>query len=225
MVFVIQHIRTLWVCHTLKTHAYALSLRRVKTLYNTDPLEGSIVCWSFPLSSWLQLLMFLGVLQQGVVQNPVVEEVCCISSLCITLLMYLCFVVGGVTSPWRGEYREPRCLSLNQENNPQTSLSSTINPVSETASGPDLAVSAPCVSRSLQPPSLELSEETARTSWNLCKEFLGVSDPTSVLTKSSSYAERAMTVSEQELQQLEIGKTCTVQYLLRKMPFFKLSAV
>ncbi|XP_019379088.1 PREDICTED: mitogen-activated protein kinase kinase kinase 14 [Gavialis gangeticus] len=112
--------------------------------------------------------------------------------------------LGGVTSPWRGEYREPRCFSLNQENNPQTSLSPTINAVSETASGPDLAVSAPCVSRSLQPPSLELSEETARASWNLCKGFPGVCDPTPVLTKSSSYAERAMTVSEQELQQLEI---------------------
>ncbi|XP_064895897.1 mitogen-activated protein kinase kinase kinase 14 [Columba livia] len=118
--------------------------------------------------------------------------------------------VGGVTSPWRGEYREPRHLSLNKENNPQTSLSPTASPVSESASDPKLPGKVSCASPILPaPPSPEQREELERTPWNPCKEFPETWDPpplssTPLPLKSCSHVERATTISEQELQQLEI---------------------
>ncbi|NXV90518.1 M3K14 kinase, partial [Calonectris borealis] len=117
--------------------------------------------------------------------------------------------VGGVTSPWKGEYREPRHFSLNKENNPQTSLSPTVSPVSETGSDPKLAVKVSCASPVLPPPSLEQTEEVEGTPWNVCKEVSETWDPpplssTPLPLKSCSPAERATTISEQELQQLEI---------------------
>ncbi|NXW60040.1 M3K14 kinase, partial [Eurystomus gularis] len=117
--------------------------------------------------------------------------------------------VGGVTSPWKGEYREPRHLSLNTENNPQTSLSPTVSPVSETGSDPKLAVKVSCVRPVLPPPSLEQTEEVEGTPWNVCKELPETWDPpplssTPLPLKSCSHVERATTISEQELQQLEI---------------------
>ncbi|XP_042700739.2 mitogen-activated protein kinase kinase kinase 14 isoform X2 [Chrysemys picta bellii] len=114
--------------------------------------------------------------------------------------------VGDVKNPWR-EYREPRCLSLDEKNNLHTSLSPTVSLISETLASPG---SAPCLSQTLQPPSLELTEKTGVTPWNLCKELPRICDPLSlsslapVPTKSSSSSERATTISEQELQQLEI---------------------
>lgn len=121
------------------------------------------------------------------------------------------FVVGGVTSPWKGEYREPRHLSLNKENNPQTSLSPTLSPVSETDSDSKLAVKVSCMSPVLPPPSLEQREEVEGAPWNVCKELSETWDPpplssTPLPLKSCSHVERATTISEQELQQLEIGK-------------------
>ncbi|NXD87648.1 M3K14 kinase, partial [Halcyon senegalensis] len=117
--------------------------------------------------------------------------------------------VGGVTSPWKGEYREPRHLSLNKENNPQTSLSPTVSPVSETGSDPKLAIKASCVSPILPPPPPEQTEEVEATPWNVGKELPETWDPpplssTPLPLKSCSHAERATTISEQELQQLEI---------------------
>ncbi|XP_032652826.1 mitogen-activated protein kinase kinase kinase 14 [Chelonoidis abingdonii] len=114
--------------------------------------------------------------------------------------------VRDVKNPWR-EYREPRCLSLDEKNNLHTSLSPTVSLISETLASPG---SAPCLSQSLQPPSLELTKKTGVTPWNLCKELPRVCDPLSlsslapVPAKSSSSSERATTISEQELQQLEI---------------------
>ncbi|XP_057266025.1 mitogen-activated protein kinase kinase kinase 14 isoform X3 [Pezoporus wallicus] len=117
--------------------------------------------------------------------------------------------VGGVTSPWRGEYREPRHLSLNKENTPQTSLSPTVSSVSETGSDPKLAVKVSCTSSVLPPPSLEQTEEVEGTPWNVCKELPEAWDPpplasTPLPLKSCSHVERATAISEQELQQLEI---------------------
>ncbi|KAM6042483.1 mitogen-activated protein kinase kinase kinase 14 isoform 1-T4 [Theristicus caerulescens] len=117
--------------------------------------------------------------------------------------------VGGVTSPWKGEYREPRHLSLNKENNPQTSLSPTVSPVSETGSDPKLPVKVSCVSPVVPPPCLEQTEEVEGTPWNGCKELSETWDPpplssTPLPLKSCSHVERATTISEQELQQLEI---------------------
>ncbi|XP_069733225.1 mitogen-activated protein kinase kinase kinase 14 [Phaenicophaeus curvirostris] len=117
--------------------------------------------------------------------------------------------VGGVTSPWKGEYREPRHFSLNKDNNPQTSLSPTVSPVSETGSDPKLAVKVSCASPVLPPPSLEQREKAEGTPWNMSKELSKTWDPpplssTPLPLKSSSQVEKATTISEQELQQLEI---------------------
>ena len=125
------------------------------------------------------------------------------------------FIVGGVTSPWKGEYREPRHFSLNKENNPQTSLSPTVSPVSETGSDPKLAVKVSCASPVVPPPSPEQTEEVEGTPWNMCKELPETWDPpplssTPLPLKSCSHVERATTISEQELQQLEIGKRCAM---------------
>ncbi|XP_051496270.1 mitogen-activated protein kinase kinase kinase 14 [Apus apus] len=118
--------------------------------------------------------------------------------------------VGGVTSPWKGEYREPRHLSWNKENNPQTFLSPTVSPVSETGSDPKLADKVSCASPvPPPPPSLEQTEEVEGTPWNVCKELPETWDPpplssTPLPLKSCSHVEKATTISEQELQQLEI---------------------
>ncbi|NXX50785.1 M3K14 kinase, partial [Tricholaema leucomelas] len=117
--------------------------------------------------------------------------------------------VGGVTSPWKGEYREPRHLSLPRENNPQTSLSPTASPVSETAADPKLPDKVSCAGPVLPPPSLEPSEEVESNPWNVCKELPETWDPpplssTPLPLRSCSHVERATTISEQELQQLEI---------------------
>ncbi|NXL85930.1 M3K14 kinase, partial [Alectura lathami] len=116
--------------------------------------------------------------------------------------------VGGVTSPWRGEYREPRHLSLNREHNPQTSLPPAVSPVSETPD-PKLAAKVSCASPVPPPPPLEPAEEVGGTHWNVCKELSRLWDPpplssTPLPLKSCSHVERATTISEQELQQLEI---------------------
>ncbi|NXC44063.1 M3K14 kinase, partial [Penelope pileata] len=117
--------------------------------------------------------------------------------------------VGGVTSPWKGEYREPRHLSLSKENNPQSSLPPAVSPVSETPSDPKVADKVSCASPVLPPPPLEQTEEVEGTPWNVCKEYSRFWDPpplssTPLPLKSCSHVERATTISEQELQQLEI---------------------
>lgn len=126
--------------------------------------------------------------------------------------------MGDVKNPWK-EYREPRHLSFDEKNNLHASLSPTVSLISETLASPGSAFKAPCLSQSLQPPSLELTEKTEVTPWNLCKELPRICDPLSpsslapVPTKSSSSSERATTISEQELQQLEIGNMETSSLL------------
>ncbi|KAM8795278.1 mitogen-activated protein kinase kinase kinase 14 [Eudromia elegans] len=118
--------------------------------------------------------------------------------------------VGGVTSPWKGEYREPRHLALDKENDQQASLSPTVSPVSETDSDPKLSGKVSCASPDVRPLSLEQREEVEGTPGNLCKELPGIWDPPPLSSlaplplKSCSHAERVTTISEQELQQLEI---------------------
>ncbi|NWI92943.1 M3K14 kinase, partial [Pitta sordida] len=111
--------------------------------------------------------------------------------------------VGGVRSPWKGEYREPRHFSLSKENIPQTSLSPTVSPVPETAPDPKLSAKASCASPVLPPPSLEQPEEVEGTHWSEAWDPPPLSS-TPVPLKSCSHVERATTISEQELQQLEI---------------------
>lgn len=143
-----------------------------------------------------------------IVKENFIASLSLVDDVCLLFIS----VVGGVTSPWRGEYREPRHLSLNKENNPQTSLSPTASPVSETGSDPKLPVKVSCTSPVLPVPSSpEEREEVERTPGNPCKEFPETWDPpplssTPLPLKSCSHMERATTISEQELQQLEIGK-------------------
>ncbi|XP_061872801.1 mitogen-activated protein kinase kinase kinase 14-like isoform X2 [Colius striatus] len=116
--------------------------------------------------------------------------------------------VGGVTSPWKGEYREPRHLSLNKDH-PRTSLSPTAGPVCETGSDPKLSVKVSGTSPALPPPPPEQTEEMEGSPWKVCKELSETWDPpplssTPLPLKSCSHVERATTISEQELQQLEI---------------------
>ncbi|XP_065603780.1 mitogen-activated protein kinase kinase kinase 14 [Cyrtonyx montezumae] len=115
--------------------------------------------------------------------------------------------VGGVTSPWKGEYRVPRRLVLHNENHPQPSLPPPVSPASATP-GPDLAAQGCCASP-VPPPAPERAQEREGTRWNGSKEPTRIWDPpplssTPLPSKSCSHVERAATISEQELQQLEI---------------------
>lgn len=115
--------------------------------------------------------------------------------------------VGGVTSPWRGEYREPRRLVLHQENNPQTSLPPAVSPASATPD-PEPAAGG-CCAGPAPPPALERAQQREGTRWNASRELSRIWDPpplssTPLPLKSCSHTERATTISEQELQQLEI---------------------
>uniref|UniRef100_A0A8C3L0L4 Mitogen-activated protein kinase kinase kinase 14 n=1 Tax=Chrysolophus pictus TaxID=9089 RepID=A0A8C3L0L4_CHRPC len=115
--------------------------------------------------------------------------------------------VGGVTSPWKGEYREPRRLALHKENNPQTSLPPAVSPASATPD-PEPAARGCCASP-VPPPALERARQGEGTRWNESRDLSRTWDPpplssTPLPLKSCSHTERATTISEQELQQLEI---------------------
>lgn len=130
-------------------------------------------------------------------------------SLCLYMTAFVCcFAVGGVTSPWRGEYREPRRLVLHQENNPQTSLPPAVSPASATPD-PEPAARG-CCAGPAPPLALERAQQREGTRWNASRELSRIWDPpplssTPLPLKSCSHTERATTISEQELQQLEIG--------------------
>lgn len=181
--------------------------------FNLILLSGSVTQQEFVEAIWFYLLKKLGILQQIHFKNSYSKGklLPLLLLFLITFVSFLLFVVGGVRSPWKGEYREPRHLSLNKENSAQTSLSPTVSPVSETGSDPKLSVKVSCASPLLPPPSLEQTEEVEGTHWNEGKELPETCDPpplssTPLPLKSCSHVERATTISEQELQQLEIGE-------------------
>lgn len=116
--------------------------------------------------------------------------------------------VGGVTSPWKGKYREPRRLALHKESNPQTSLPPAVSPASA-APDPDPAARGCCASPA-PPPALERTQQREGTRCNPSRELPRIWDPPPLSSpplplKSCSHTERTTTISEQELQQLEIG--------------------
>lgn len=115
--------------------------------------------------------------------------------------------VGGVTSPWKGEYREPRRLALHKESNPQTSLPPAVSPALA-APDPDPAARGCCASPA-PPPAPERTQQREGTRCNPSRELPRIWDPPPLSSpplplKSCSHTERTTTISEQELQQLEI---------------------
>ncbi|XP_051850847.1 mitogen-activated protein kinase kinase kinase 14 [Antechinus flavipes] len=120
--------------------------------------------------------------------------------------------VGGLKSPWRGQYKEPRQLPSNKENSLETleSLSMPSEPIPE-ALGPGLATEAVGLTTKLQPPlppeppernkllPLRLSQEESGT-W----ELLPLSSLGHIPAKNFASGERKSTSSDEELQQLEI---------------------
>uniref|UniRef100_A0A8D0H1B6 Mitogen-activated protein kinase kinase kinase 14 n=1 Tax=Sphenodon punctatus TaxID=8508 RepID=A0A8D0H1B6_SPHPU len=109
--------------------------------------------------------------------------------------------VGGVKSPWRGEYREPKHFCLNQDSNHP---SSTVSPNPETSASLELADTAPCLVPDSPLPSLDRTEKTELIPHSVHKGHLLPSSPPPFPTKVSSSTDRRMTFSEHEFQQLEI---------------------
>lgn len=135
----------------------------------------------------------------------------------------LCFVVGGLRSPWRGEYKEPRhppplqAHPPSSQGHPHQTLRAPpveLSPgeLSPGDPGPQPAEDAAGGAPKLQPPpppeppeqnkspSLHWGKEESRT-W----EPLALSSLDPAPAKNSSSPERKATFPEQELQQLEIG--------------------
>ncbi|KAM9209116.1 mitogen-activated protein kinase kinase kinase 14 [Dugong dugon] len=118
--------------------------------------------------------------------------------------------VGGLKSPWRGEYKEPRHLPPNQPNYHQTFCAQP-RELSLGAPGPqpaeDTADGAPKLHPPLPP---EPPERNKSPTLNLSKEESGTWEPLPLSSldpapaKSPSSPERRATFPEQELQQLEI---------------------
>ncbi|XP_077020196.1 mitogen-activated protein kinase kinase kinase 14 [Tamandua tetradactyla] len=118
--------------------------------------------------------------------------------------------VGGLKSPWRGEYKEPRHQPPNQANNHQ-SLHAQPRELSPRAPGPQPAKDTACNVPKLQPlPPPEPPERNKAPTLNLSKEESGTWDPLPLSSldpapaKTPSSPERRATFPEQELQQLEI---------------------
>lgn len=90
--------------------------------FNLILLSGSVIQQEFVEVIWFYLLKKLGILQQIHFKNSYSK-----GKLLPLLLLYvimfvfiyclfpLFFVVGGVRSPWKGEYREPRHFSLTKK--------------------------------------------------------------------------------------------------------------
>lgn len=130
----------------------------------------------------------------------------------------LCFVVGGLRSPWRGEYKEPRQppphpaqAPASQGHSHQT-LPVQPRELSPGAPGPQPAADTTGGAPQLQPPlPPEPPERNKSPSLNWGKEECGPWEPLPLSSldaapaKNPGSAERKATVPEQELQQLEIG--------------------
>lgn len=125
-----------------------------------------------------------------------------------THLPECCLTVGGLRSPWRGEYKEPRHLLRDTcPHTPHAQLQECLPPEDDT-----------CPAPKLQPlPLPEPLEQNESPTLNLSKEESGSWEPFSLssldpsLARSSSSPERRATLPELELQQLEIGRaaSCT----------------
>ncbi|XP_007953450.1 mitogen-activated protein kinase kinase kinase 14 [Orycteropus afer afer] len=118
--------------------------------------------------------------------------------------------VGGLTSPWRGEYKEPRHLPPTQTNCHQT-LRTQPRELIPGALGPQPAKDTVGGAPELQPPlPPDPPERNKSPGLNLSKEESGTWEPLPLSSlepappKSPSSPERRVTFPEQELQQLEI---------------------
>ena len=123
----------------------------------------------------------------------------------------LCFLVGGLKSPWRGEYKEPRHPPPNQANYHQT-LHAQPRELSPRAPGPRPAEETTGRAPKLQPPlPPEPPEPNKSPPLTLSKEESGMWEPLPLSSlepapaRNPSSPERKATFPEQELQQLEIG--------------------
>ncbi|XP_006897885.1 PREDICTED: mitogen-activated protein kinase kinase kinase 14 [Elephantulus edwardii] len=117
--------------------------------------------------------------------------------------------VGGLKSPWKGEYKEPRHLLPNQANYHQT-LRAQPREFLTAAPGPQPAETVGSGPK-LQPPlPPEPPERNKSPTLNLSKEESGTWEPLPLCSldpapaKSPSSPERRATFPEQELQQLEL---------------------
>uniref|UniRef100_A0A6I8NS86 Mitogen-activated protein kinase kinase kinase 14 n=1 Tax=Ornithorhynchus anatinus TaxID=9258 RepID=A0A6I8NS86_ORNAN len=121
--------------------------------------------------------------------------------------------VGGLRSPWRGEYREPRRLAVNAESPPDTEAPrpAPVRPVPPASPAPGPAAGVTGGTRKLQPPvPPEPPERNPAPPPGPGKEDSGSWGPRPLSSlgpgpaKSPGPGERRVTVSDQELQQLEI---------------------
>lgn len=139
----------------------------------------------------------------------------------------LCFVVGGLRSPWRGEYKEPRHpLPLQDhpppsQGHPHQTLHAPPGELSPGAPGLQPAKDAAGGAPKLQPPPPpDPPEQSKSPSLHWGKEESGTWDPLPLSsldpapTRNPTSPERKATFPEQELQQLEIGMgSCGLQGL------------
>lgn len=131
----------------------------------------------------------------------------------------LCLAVGGLKSPWRGEYKEPRHLPPALQAHPPPHPAPSHQPLpaqpgepSPGTPGPQPAEDTTGGAPKPQPPlPPDPPERNKCPSLNWGKEESGMWEPLPLSsldpapTKSPSSPERKATFPEQELQQLEIG--------------------
>lgn len=124
----------------------------------------------------------------------------------------LCFVVGGLKSPWRGEYKEPRHPPPPSPAHSHQTLHGQPRAFSPEALGPQPADDTTGGAPKLQPPlPPDPPERNKCPSLNWGKEESGTWEPLPLSSldmapaKNLSSPERKATFPEQELQQLEIG--------------------
>lgn len=136
----------------------------------------------------------------------------------------LCFVVGGLKSPWRGEYKEPRHPPPRPTHSYQT-LSVQPSELSPGALGPQPADDTAGGAPKLQPPlPPDPPERNKYPSLNWGKEESGTWEPLPLSsldpapTRNPSSPERKATFPEQELQQLEIGTSAAASGSLGSGP-------
>ncbi|XP_053121057.1 mitogen-activated protein kinase kinase kinase 14 [Hemicordylus capensis] len=113
--------------------------------------------------------------------------------------------VGGLKSPWRGEYQEPRCLHSTQQTSLTEPSSSISRPVPEPPASPE-----PLAKSSSPPfPCQSLWERTPLIHPNVCKELPASYDSlqpsflSPLSNRRDSWTDWRSDTFEQELQQLE----------------------